>query len=132
VSNLLTFPSRGSLTWGLSTKETPYPELIPVFLWLYNPTDESDSVSTCGIDQFWLSGIDVFDSSGHRVLSREEKGEKKARDSGRTTMMVYSANIAIVIPPHTCMHNSFPNPAYDSRDRGRGALPINLPKIPSF
>jgi hypothetical protein len=106
------FPSCGPLIWGLSTKPTPYGKKILVLLWLYNPTDKPQAVWTCmGIDFFWLSGIDVFDSAGQRVLSRTEEEVKK--DPRRTVMMGCARNFPINIPPHTCVHGSFSNPDYD-------------------
>jgi hypothetical protein len=110
-------PSKGPLTWGLSTRPAAYGDEIPVILWLDNPTDKPQPVWTCmNIDWFWLSGILVFDSAGQRVLNVSE--EKQFRESGTKPpagreLMGCTRNFPINIPPHTCMHGIFSQPAYD-------------------
>ncbi len=73
------FPSHGGFAWGLSTKPVTYGNPVSVLLWMYNSTDEPKSAFTCtDIDVFWVSGIDVFDSSG-----RACKVSKKKRSAYR-------------------------------------------------
>jgi len=89
-------------------------------LWIENTTDQPQSVATCtDIDRFWLDGIDVFDSSGHRVPSLTEEKEKKP-PPGKTLpgwILVCTRNFAIQIPPRTIMHGTFSSLPYDfSRD----------------
>jgi hypothetical protein len=103
---------RGPVTWGLSTKDVSYGEPIPVLLWLYNSTDEPQPVMRCqDIDCFWLSDINLFDSTGHRVLSIAEQKEPKLRDSGRVRISSY--HLPIYIPPHTLVHGRFSKQDHD-------------------
>jgi hypothetical protein len=116
---VMMFPSRSALTWGLSSRTVTYGEPVSVLLWLFNPTDEAQPVWTCmEIDQFWVSGIDVFDSSGHRVLTREEEKNKELAASGKNMplsacMFSCTRNFTIDIAPHSCAHTTFSAPAYD-------------------
>jgi hypothetical protein len=112
------FRHLGSLIWGLSTKPVPYGENIFMLLWVCNTTDKPLPVMTCeDIDRFWLDGLDVFDSSGHRVLSRREENDKKLRDSNKFApggcFFSCTRNFPINIPAHSCLHASFSNPNYD-------------------
>ena len=105
---------RGPVTWGLSTKPVSYGEPLPVLLWLYNSTDEPQSVMTCqGIDWFWLSEINVFDSAGHRVLSNAEQEDRKAGRSENARIFVCARNFPINIQPHTVVHGSFSKIEHD-------------------
>jgi hypothetical protein len=112
------FPSQGPLTWGISSQPTHYGEPLPVLLWLDNPTDKPQPVWTCAsIDGFWISGIDVFDSAGHRVLSLNEEKQKKVGAPVMEMLSGCSRNFPIDIPAHTCAHTDFSSFEYDfSRD----------------
>jgi hypothetical protein len=120
-------PSKNGVVWGLSTNPVHYGEPISVLLWLNNPTDEPQSVMTCGgIDYFWARGIDIFDSAGHRVLTRAEEKRKTAISQNPEQIPLPSRledtwmcdrNFPITIPPHACMHGTFSSLPYDfSRD----------------
>lgn len=132
-------PRRGDLQWGISSRPAIYGEKVPVLLWLYNPTDKPQPVWTCmQIDYFWLLGLDVFDSAGQRVLDiQEEKDKERERarkadlnlldwpPANNTNLTVQflsqtsdcpfgcDRNFPIDIPPHTCVHGTFSNQAYD-------------------
>jgi hypothetical protein len=108
------FLSVDGLAWGLSTKDTPYGEAVPVILWVCNTTDNPQSVMTCSdISRFRGAGIDVFDSFGHRVLSTLEENQKKLRESGKPELVfgggpaVGCKDSPINIPPHSSVHGSF-------------------------
>jgi hypothetical protein len=110
------FQRPGPLVWGLSTKTVAHREPIPVLLWLYNPTNKTQSVLTCNdIDWFWSSGIDVFDFSGQRMLTVLER--QQMQDPHIVKMFLCSRNFNIDIPPHTCMHGRFSQPIWS--DFGR-------------
>lgn len=103
---------RGDLIWGLSTRSVDYPDSVPVILWIDNPSNKSGYVGTCsGIGQFWGTGIDVFDSTGHRVPMRSELQQNK--DSNIQQLMTCGRNIQIEIPAHTCKHTTFSEHALD-------------------
>lgn len=108
--------SPGDLEWGISSKPVHYGEPVSVLLWLNNSTDRVRSVMTCmNIDYFWTEGIDVFDSVGHRVLSRSE--EKMRGKPHVESLFVCTRNFPIEIPAHSCMHGTFSGLTYDfSRD----------------
>jgi len=113
------FPSRGPLTLGVSTKTTHYGEPIPVLLWLSNPTDTAQPVWSCGgiIDDFWYSGMDVFDSAGHRVLSRDEEKQRKSGTLPTQRVQVCGSTVETYIPAHACTHSTFSSQAsYVSHD----------------
>jgi hypothetical protein len=115
------FRSDGPLTWALSTQPALYGDAVPVLLWLSNPTDKPIPVMTCqDIDFFWSSGVALFDSAGHRVLTHREEKEK-LRDAGQQNVPVCifscTRNFPIDIAPHSCAHTNFSQRAYDfSRD----------------
>ena len=111
------FPSEGPVIWGLSSKPSPYGSGTPVLLWLLNASDKPQGVMTCSsIDWFWQYGVDVFDSAGQRVLRRVNEQSSK----GAQFNFVCTRNFAIEIPPHSCMHTTFTERAYDlSRDLQR-------------
>ena len=112
------FFSRGSysgidLIWGLSTKSPDYEDSIPVILWVANPTDKPSFVATCpNLSYFWLNGIEVFDSSGHRIASRREIQDRK-EDEFRDKIAICGRTLAIEIPPHSCKHTTFSKPDFD-------------------
>jgi hypothetical protein len=106
------FQRPGPLVWGLSTKTVAHGEPIPVLLWLYNPTNKPQAVMTCsGIDWFWVSGIDVFDSSGQRMVTLSE--QQHMQDPNIIPEFMCGREFAIDIPPHTCMHGRFSKLEYD-------------------
>jgi hypothetical protein len=108
------FRSEEGLVWGISTKGVTYGEIVPALLWICNTTETPKPVMTCaGIDWFWLLGIDVFDSSGRRVLSVAEEKEKKLKQNGQVNVLSCTRNFPIDIPPHTSIHGSFSRPNYD-------------------
>ncbi len=100
------------ITWGLSTKPVSYGDPIPVLLWLYNPTDKPQGVTTCGdIDNFWEFDINVADSAGRRMLTRAE--QKQARNTEIENLPLCGRNLLIWIPPHTCIHGTFSKLEHD-------------------
>jgi hypothetical protein len=117
---------RGHLSWGLSTRPASAGEKVLVVLWFDNPSDTPQSVKTCqAIDFFWAREIEVFDSAGKRVLSRAEEkrlAEEKRNPGGGSRFeipWVCVSNVAIPIPPGTCLHGSFAAPQPDfTRDLG--------------
>lgn len=110
---------RGPLIWGLSTKRVAYGQPIPLLLWLYNPTDKPAGVATCSdIGFFWTFRMSVFDSSGERVLSREEQRmlsdlQKPPAEPRFTIVPVCARNFSIYIPPHTIRHGNFSTLEFD-------------------
>jgi len=112
--------SQGPLRWGISTRPVHDGEPVSVLLWIENTTDQPQATMTCaGIDFFWLYGIDVFDSLGHRVLSLTEEKEKKLPADKPLPQWIpmCTRNFRIQIPPHTIMHGTFSSLPYDfSRD----------------
>jgi|SRR5579872_3198578 len=109
---------RGRLIWGLSTRPVTVGETLFVLLWIYNPSDEPQSVMSCmDIDWFWARDIEILDSAGKHVASRaEERRAEEARKSNGPVprlMEVCTRNFPITIPPKTCLHGSFARPEYD-------------------
>src|SRR5579863_9704052 len=82
---MFSFPSTKGLIWGISAQSTSYRGPVPLLLWVCNVTDEPQPVATCAdIDRFWVQGIEVFDSLGHRVPTIVEETEKRLRSSGKS------------------------------------------------
>ena len=109
------FHLRGVLSMGVSTKPAPYGAPILVLLWIENPTDEDTGVAECStIAEFWESGIDIYDSAGHRVIDREEEylKEKGLYEEGISSLICQSQR-EIAIPAHRCIHGSFSSPEHD-------------------
>jgi hypothetical protein len=106
------FPGHGSVRRGLSTRPARYGERLPVLLWFDNSGDVPTSESSCGIDWFWSTGIAVFDSRGHRVLSRVEEEDRKT-DRKPERLMSCTRNVPIEVPKQSCLHTSFSEPDHD-------------------
>ena len=68
------FPFSGNRSnWGISTQPVAYGQPVPINIWIDNPTDQPLPVMTCeDLDHFPESSIDIFDTAGHRVLSKAE------------------------------------------------------------
>ena len=110
---------RGEMMWGLSGGEGRV-GAVPISLWFYNPTDKPQPLWTCeSIDWFWILGIQVFDSEGHRVLSKAEVREREQREKIPNMLgcvMACSANMLFEIKPHTC---SYKGTITSGNDAGR-------------
>jgi hypothetical protein len=108
--------TRGSLTWGLSTKPAAYGQKLLVLLWIYNPTEEPLPVLTCSdIDHFWAREIEVVDAAGKSIVSLDAEKRRRDRDAGNFSPEVWSCarNVLFTVPPHTCLHGTFSKPEYD-------------------
>jgi len=112
---------------------------------MYNSTDEPKSAFTCtDIDVFWVSGIDVFDSSGQRMQSLEEEEKRISPGDIVKWLPMCSRNFMFSVPPHSCVHGTFsqlePDFSRDLRryyslppgryvivpaERGRDGTPVN-------
>lgn len=89
----------GSLRVGLSTRPVLYGEPLSVGLWLDNETNESQQTASCsGIGWYLRTAFDVFDATGHRVLSRVER----KNGIGAREPFVCSANFPVPIAAHSC------------------------------
>jgi hypothetical protein len=116
---MFSFPSTKGLVWGISAQSTPYRGAVPLLLWVCNVTDEPQPVATCAaIDRFWVQGIEIFDSLGHRVPTIEEETEKRLREAGKPVPLFAcefrcTRNFAIYIPAHASMHGRFSQQEYD-------------------
>lgn len=90
-----------ALTWGVSTRPTPYGEPLPILVWIDNPSDEPQFVASCsGIGGF-SEETEVFDSSGRRMLRFEER-RRRNPDFG-----ICTSEYPVKIPAHTCPHGTF-------------------------
>jgi len=116
---MFSFPSTKGLIWGISAQSTSYRGPVPLLLWVCNVTDEPQPVATCAdIDRFWVQGIEIFDSLGHRVPTIVEEAEKRLRSSGKSVPLfacefLCKRNFAIYIPAHASMHGRFSQLEYD-------------------
>lgn len=110
--------SKGPLQFGLSFRPGPFHNNVPLAIWVNNPTEEEQLVWTCqDLEQFFISGFDVLDRKGVRMMSKAEVnsgplmsslGPDAARDA-----MTCTRNFPIRIPPHSCVHGDFEKPTFD-------------------
>ena len=91
------FPSRGGIVLGVSSAPDKPSAL---YLWADNRTSEAVTFYVCCVITLF-ENIDIFDSEGHRVLSKADQAEQKARSEGLQTVQVCTCSGWSVVPPHT-------------------------------
>jgi hypothetical protein len=91
------FPVSDGIAVGVSSD--PH-KPATLHLWADNQTDEAETFSVCCVATLF-GNIDIYDSEGHRVLSKGDKAEEKARSEGYSTVQVCSCNVSLSLPPHT-------------------------------
>lgn len=103
------FPPRGHLQYGLSLRPGPLRNNVPLAIWVSNTTDQEVAIMTCeDLGYFFVDGFDLLDQEGIRVLSNVEKAQ-----AGGKYLRQCLRNIAIPIPPHSCVHGDFEKPNFD-------------------
>jgi hypothetical protein len=103
------FPAHDGIAFGVSSgPDKP----VTLHLWADNQTDKPESLYFCCVSTLF-GHSDVFDSEGHRVLSKDDQVEQKARLEGRVTVEVCSCSGWLSVPPHTIQ-------LLDSEDISRG------------
>jgi len=126
------FSHWGDLSLSVSTRPAPYGEPIPLLLWFENPTDTTIGVWQCtGIANFLYGGFDIFDSAGHRILSRDDHHLKDAgvdSDGFRFSPMC-SGQTPIPIPAHSCIHGTFPSILKDAWSSPENLLRADLSRV---
>lgn len=91
------FSARDGIAYGVSYSPDKHSVL---YLWAENQTDEAMTLYLrCAASLF--DRIDVFDAQGHRLSSKNEELEQKARSEGRVTVNVCSCCGEVSVPPHT-------------------------------
>jgi hypothetical protein len=91
------FPARDGIAFGVSSGPDKPSAL---YLWADNQTNKAVDLLFCCVSSLF-EHIDIFDSDGHRVLSRADHAEQKARSEGRDTVQVCSCSGWYSVPPHT-------------------------------
>jgi hypothetical protein len=91
------FPARNGIAFGVSS-EPDKPSSLN--LWVDNQTDKAESLYFCCASTLF-DHIDIFDSRGHRVMSKTDQIEQKARAEGRTIIDACTCSGWSAIPPHT-------------------------------
>ena len=71
-----------------------------LFLWADNQTDKPVNLLIC-CGSTLAEHIDIFDSEGHRVLSKTDQAEQKTRSEGREMVQVCTCSGWVSVPPHT-------------------------------
>ena len=95
--------SRDGVRLGISTQKdvVAFGEPVMVDIWVDNRSDKP--VNSGGRCPPYLHFGDVFDASGHRLISNREQTKLDAGKNGRTTVDVCeSTEILVAIPAHTC------------------------------
>jgi len=103
----LMFPAHGGIAWGISSDPAGRPIL---YLWADNQTEEVQTLYVCCISTVF-EHINVYDSEGHRVLSKDEETERKARSEGHVTVTVQVCSCSgwVLLQPHTIKFIEFAN-----------------------
>lgn len=91
------FPARQGIAFGISSGRDKPSEL---YLWADNQTEEARSLPFCCV-QSLFAHIDIFDSEGHRVLSKTDRAEQQARLVSREIVQVCTCSGSSLVPPHT-------------------------------
>lgn len=79
---------------------SPQRDSTTIYVWMDNQTNEPRSYSTCSTSGF-LDAIDVYDSAGHRLLSKEEQAKRKACAENREFLSVCTWSRTVTVAPHT-------------------------------
>lgn len=81
-----------------------YGQEVPIYFWLVNRTDQPQSIMSCDINWFQRDGFDIFDVSGHRLLTREEQENPQYHKPDVAVPFSYGCdgNAILTIAPHTC------------------------------
>ena len=91
------FSSRDGIAYGISSgPDNP----SALYLWADNHTDKTVILPFCCVSTLFAR-VDIFDSKGHRVLSKTDQAELKARADGREIVQVCTCSGSSSVPPHT-------------------------------
>lgn len=108
------FPAKGPLQFGLSAGPGPFLKSVPMAIWISNVSQEEQSVWTCeDLGYFMVSGFDVLDQKGVRVMSHAEMTSAKYSGGLGRDYKKCLRNFRIHIPPHSCVHGDLLNPTFD-------------------
>jgi hypothetical protein len=91
------FPVREGIAFGVSSAPDNSSSL---YLWADNQTGEAVTLSFCCISTLF-DHIEIFDSEGHRVLSKSDQVAQKARSERRDLVQVCSCSGISSVPVHT-------------------------------
>jgi hypothetical protein len=79
---------------------TPQRDSTTVSVWMDNQTNEPHGYSTCSRSGV-LDDVDVYDSAGHRLLSKKEQAQRKACAEHREFWSISSGCGTVTVAPHT-------------------------------
>lgn len=91
------FVARDGLAFGISFKPN---KPIGLILWVDNQTDKAENFLVC-CNSTAFEHIEVSDSTGRRIWSRNDQIIRKARLEGGTTVDACSCSGWVDVPPHT-------------------------------
>jgi hypothetical protein len=91
------FPVHDGIASGVSSGPDRPSTLVR---WVENQTDKPVELFSCCNSTFFDS-IDVFDSTGHRVLSKTDLAVQKAHEEGREMLEVCTCSGTSIVQPHT-------------------------------
>jgi hypothetical protein len=90
-------PARAGIAFGVSSSPgSP----TNVNIWMDNQTDKSQYYSMCCRSSF-LAAIEIYDSAGHRLLSKGEQSFRKMCSEGQELAWACSCSILVTVPPHS-------------------------------
>jgi hypothetical protein len=114
------FPARNGIAYGISSGPDVHSEL---YLWADNQTDATVNLYFCCVSSLF-DHIDIFDSGGHRVLSKADQLVQKVHSEGRESVDVCSCSGWSSVPPHTIQLFVFAD-IYDAYTLGPGHYVIS-------
>jgi hypothetical protein len=71
-----------------------------IYVWMDNKTNEARTYFFCCVSTF-LDAIDVYDSTGHRLLSGQEQASRKGCAEGQTLLSVCTCSTIVTVARHT-------------------------------
>jgi len=91
------FSARDGVAFGVSSSPDKSSAL---YLWADNQTGKAVSLYGCCVSTLFEL-IDVFDSEGHKMPSKTDQADQKARSEGRQLVQVCTCSAWYSVPPHT-------------------------------
>jgi hypothetical protein len=91
------FSENDGLAFGISANPAK-PDTL--YMWADNRTDKPIELYLC-CNSSLFERIDIYDSDGYRLMSKDDEVLQKARQEGTQTIDVCSCSGTVSVPPHT-------------------------------
>jgi hypothetical protein len=91
------FLARNGFAFGVSSNPQ---KPTALYLWANNQTEKAVMLLVC-CGSTLFEHINIFDSSGHRVPSKLDQSEEKARSDGKQFVRTCTCSGSVSVPPHS-------------------------------